>query len=176
MNHPFMPKSTALWLIENTSLTFEQIGQFCGLHELEVKTIADAENRKAQGLDPILQGQLTREEIARCESDKDARLELRQTVVDAQKKQNKKGIGYTPMLHRQNRLGGVLWIIKNYPELTDGQVARLMRSTNPTVASVRNKTHKNYSGIQIQSPIVLGLVSESALREQIEKSAKTKKN
>ncbi|MCL1892260.1 MAG: DUF1013 domain-containing protein [Alphaproteobacteria bacterium] len=169
MNYPYMPKSTALWLVENTSLTFEQIADFCGLHELEVKTIADAERSKVQGLDPILNKQLTAEDITRCEADTSARLALRDNVVQAQKKQNKKGIGYTPMLHRQNRMGGILWIIRNYPELTDGQIARLMRSTNPTVASIRNKTHKNYSNIQIQSPIVLGLVSESALREQLDK-------
>ena len=97
---------------------------------------------------------------------------MRETIVNAQNAQNKKGIGYTPKLHRQNRLGGILWILKNYPELSDGQIARLMRSTNPTVASVRNKTHKSYSLIQIQSPIVLGLVSESALHDAIAKARK----
>lgn len=172
MNYPYMPKSTALWLVENTALTFEQIGSFCGLHELEVKSIADSEKHKIQGLDPIVSGQVTREEIARCEGDPTARLALRGEIVDAQKAQNKKGVGYTPMLHRQNRLGGILWIIKNYPDLSDGQVARLMRSTNPTVAGIRNKTHKNYAGIHIQSPIVLGLVSESALQEAIAKTEK----
>lgn len=172
MNYPYMPKSTALWLVENTALSFEQIGDFCGLHELEVKSIADSEKHKVQGLDPIVSGQLTRDEIQRCEADSTAQLQLRDTIVAAQKAQNKKGVGYTPMLHRQNRLGGVLWILKNYPELSDGQVARLMRSTNPTVASIRNKTHKNYAGISIQSPIVLGLVSESALQDAVTKAEK----
>lgn len=172
MNYPYMPKSTALWLIENTALTFEQIADFCGMHELEVKNIADAETYKIQGLNPVLNGQLTREDIAAAEADLTARLTLREAVVAKQKAQNKKGVGYTPKLHRQNRLGGVLWILKNYPELSDGQVARLMRSTNPTVASVRNKTHKSYSTIQIQSPIVLGLVSESALQDAVAKAAK----
>ena len=169
MNYPYMPKSTALWLIENTALTFEQIADFCGLHELEVKNIADAESNKMQGLNPIINGQVTREDIEKCEADPEARLTLREEIVAAQKAQNKKGVGYTPKLHRQNRLGGILWILKNYPELSDGQVARLMRSTNPTVASIRNKTHKSYSLIQIQSPIVLGLVSESAIREAVAK-------
>ncbi|MDR2413041.1 MAG: DUF1013 domain-containing protein [Rickettsiales bacterium] len=173
MNYPYMPKSTALWLIENTALTFDQIAEFCGLHELEVKNIADSETYKIQGLNPILSGQLTSSDIKRCEADPSARMVLREEIINAQKKQNKKGIGYTPKLHRQNRLGGILWIIKNYPELSDGHIARLMRSTNPTVASVRGKTHKSYSTIQIQSPIVLGLVSESALHEAV---AKTKKN
>ena len=172
MNYPYMPKSTALWLIENTALTFEQIADFCGMHELEVKNIADAETYKIQPLNPILSGQLTREDIATCEADANARLTLRKEIVDAQQKQNKRGVGYTPKLHRQNRLGGILWIIKNYPELSDGQVARLMRSTNPTVASVRNKTHKSYSIIQIQSPIVLGLVSESAIHDAVAKAQK----
>ncbi len=172
MNYPYMPKSTALWLIENTSLTFEQIAEFCGLHELEVKNIADAETQKIQGLNPILNGQVTREDIKRCEDDPTARLVLAENIIRAQNAQNKKGVGYTPKLHRQNRLGGILWILKNCPELSDGQIARLMRSTNPTVASVRNKTHKNYSEIQIQSPIVLGLLSESALHDAVAKANK----
>lgn len=172
MNYPYMPKSTALWLVENTALTFEQIAEFCGLHELEVKNIADAESSKIQGLNPILSGQVTREDIMEAETDPSKRLTLRTEIVEAQKKQNKKGVGYTPKIHRQNRLGGVLWIVRNHPELTDGQVARLMRSTNPTVASIRNKTHKSYSAITIQSPIVLGLVSESALFDAVEKAKK----
>ena len=170
MNYPYMPKSTALWLIENTALTFEQIADFCGLHELEVKNIADAESNKMQGLNPIISGQVTREDIKKCEDDPNARLTLRETIVEAQKKQNKKGVGYTPKLHRQNRLGGILWILRNYPDLTDGQIARLMRSTNPTVKSIREKTHKSYSTIQIQSPIVLGLVSESAVHDAVAKA------
>ena len=170
MNYPYMPKSTALWLIENTALTFEQIADFCGLHELEVKNIADAESNKMQGLNPIISGQVTREDIENCEKDPNARLTLRETIIEAQKKQNKKGVGYTPKLHRQNRLGGILWILRNYPELTDGQIARLMRSTNPTVKSIRDKTHKSYSMIQIQSPIVLGLISESAVRDAVAKT------
>ena len=138
MNYPYMPKSTALWLIENTALTFEQIADFCGLHELEVKNIADAETQKIQGLNPILNGQVTREDIALCESDPTARLTLQESIVRAQNAQNKKGIGYTPKILRQNR----------------------------------NKTHKSYTEIQIQSPIVLGLVSESALHDAIAKAAK----
>jgi hypothetical protein len=172
MNYPYMPKSTALWLIENTSLSFEQIADFCGLHELEVRSIADAENHKIQGLDPVISGQLSRENITEAEKDPSVRLILNESVISTQKGQDKKGIGYTPMMHRKNRLGGVLWIVKNYPELSDGQVAKLMRSTNPTVSSVRNKTHKNYNDIHIQSPVVLGLISESALHEQLAKAKK----
>ncbi len=171
MNYPYMPKSTALWLIENTSLTFEQIAEFCGMHELEVKNIADAENHKMQGLNPILNGQLTRENIAAAEADPSVRLVLTQEIVNAQEK-NKRGGGYTPKLHRQNRMGGILWILKNYPELSDGAVARLMRSTNPTVASVRNKTYKNFSDIRVCNPITLGLVSEAVLKDEVTKAQK----
>ena len=145
------------------------------MHESEVKNIADAESNKMQGLNPIINGQVTREDIEKCEADPNARLTLREAIVEAQKQQNKRGVGYTPKLHRQNRLGGILWIVKNYPELTDGQIARLMRSTNPTVKSIREKVHKSYSLIQIQSPIVLGLVSESALHEAVAKAKKSSK-
>lgn len=172
MNYPYMPKSTAQWLIENTALSFEQIADFCGLHELEVKSIADSEKNRAHGLDPVQSGQLTREDVEKCEADPEARLTLRENIVAAQKAHSKKGVGYTPTMHRKNRLGGVLWIVKNYPELTDGQIARLMRSTNPTVASIRNKTHKSYAAINISSPIVLGLVSEYALNEAAAKARK----
>lgn len=169
MNYPYMPKSTALWLIENTSLTFEQISDFCGLHELEVKNIADAESYKFQPLNPILSGQITREDIAKCEADPSARLTLRTEIIDSQQAQNKRGVGYTPKIHRQNRLFGVWWILKHYPILSDGQIARLMHSTNPTVASIRNKSHASYHELEKGgvSPIVLGLVSESAILEAV---------
>ena len=103
MNYPYMPKSTALWLIENTALTFEQIADFCGLHELEVKNIADAESCKIQPLNPILSSQLTREDIEACEKNPALRLTLRSEIIAAQQKQNKKAVGYTPKIHRQNK-------------------------------------------------------------------------
>ena len=106
MNYPYMPKSTALWLIENTALTFEQIAEFCGLHELEVKNIADAETYKIQPLNPILSGQLTREDIENCEADASARLTLRREIVEAQQKQNKRGVGYTP-----NYIARTVWAV-----------------------------------------------------------------
>jgi len=167
-----MPKSTALWLVENTALTFEQIAEFCGLHELEIKSIADSEKHLVQGLDPIVSGQLKRENIKETEADPTKRLILQNIIVDAQKDQNKSSASYTPIMHRKNRLGGILWIIRNYPELSDNQVAKLMRSTKPTVDAIRNRTHKNYNDIQIQSPIVLGLISESALRAGLDKVKK----
>ncbi|MFQ6777972.1 MAG: cell cycle transcriptional regulator TrcR [Alphaproteobacteria bacterium] len=174
MNYPYMPKSTALWLIENTALTFEQIAEFCGMHELEIKNIADAESHKIQGLNPILNGQLTRENIKECEANPEKKLVLLSAIVDAQKAHNKRGVGYTPKLHRQNRMGGILWILKNYPDLSDGQVARLMRSTNTTVSSIRDKTHASYANIEVCNPITLGLVSKSVLDEENIKAQKKK--
>jgi len=172
VNYPYMPKSTALWLIENTSLSFEQIAEFCGLHELEIKSLADEEVHKIAGTNPVVSGQLTAENIAECEKDPEKKLHLTELAAEIQKTQDKKGAGYTPMMHRKNRLGGILWIVRNYPDLSDGQIAKLARSTRPTVASIRGRTHKNFSEIHIQSPIVLGLVSESALREQLAKIKK----
>ncbi len=169
MNYPYMPKSTALWLIENTALTFEQIADFCGLHELEVKNIADAESCKIQPLNPILSSQLTREDIEACEKNPALRLTLRSEIIAAQQKQNKKAVGYTPKIHRQNRLGGIEWILKNYPDLTDNKIADLMRSTKKTVESVRNRTHPDIKEIQknMQNPIVLGLVTEGAIHDAV---------
>ncbi|MBR5904274.1 MAG: DUF1013 domain-containing protein [Alphaproteobacteria bacterium] len=174
-NYPYMPKSTALWLIENTSLTFEQIAKFCGLHELEVKNIADAEVNKIQGLNPILNGQLTREDIERCEADPDAELVLREIIVEAQETQKKHGNAYTPKMYRQNRPEGILWIIKNYPELSDSKIAKLMHSTSKTVKAIRNKTHTLSKELTPKNPVVLGLVSMSALQEAKDKALKTRK-
>ena len=171
MNYPYMPKSTALWLIENTSLTFEQIAEFCGMHELEIKNLADAESNKIQGLDPVLSGQLTREDIRAAEADPSLRLTLAQNIVDAQNSNRGKG-GYTPKLHRQNRKGSILWLLKNYPELSDKQIADLMRSTKPTVLSLRNKTAKDYTEIKICNPVTLGLVSEGVLKDEVTKAQK----
>lgn len=161
-----MPSSTAQWLIENTSLTFEQIADFCGLHELEVSAIANAEVRKIQGLNPILNGQLTKEEIVRCEQDPEASLSLSEIVVENKKSQDVKS-KYVPMILRQNRVGGIVWIIKNYPEIPDTQIAKLMRSTKKTVEAIRSKQHPGIN--QIQNPVVLGLVSEYDLQKAVEK-------
>ncbi len=166
-----MPTSTAQWLIENTKLTFEQIANFCGLHELEVTAIANAETRKMQGLNPILNGQLTRDEILRCESDPAARLELNDSAIAAQKSQPNKS-RYIPLIHRQNRIGGILWLLKNYPELSDTQIAKLLRSTKKTVEALRNKTHSSLGSATIQNPIVLGLTTEGSVQEAVAKAKK----
>lgn len=168
-SYPYMPGSTAQWLIENTSLTFEQISEFCGLHELEVSAIANAEVRKMQGLNPVLNGQLSKEEIIRCEKDPEARLALSESVVENKKSQSAKS-KYVPKILRQNRIGGIVWIIKNYPEISDSQIAKLMRSTKKTVEAIRLKQHPGMN--QIQNPVVLGLVSEYDLKKAVEKIRK----
>ncbi|MDR2686074.1 MAG: DUF1013 domain-containing protein [Rickettsiales bacterium] len=171
MNHPYMPSSTAKWLIENTALTFEQIAEFCGLHELEVKSIADSEFSKVQGLDPVHTCQLAKEDIENCEKDPALRLTLLKGITDEQKAAGKK-FKYTPIMHRQNRGGGILWLLKNYPELSDTNIAKLMRSTKTTVSLMRSKTHKSYAETEITNPVVLGLVSGSVLQEMVAKARK----
>ncbi|MDR0449431.1 MAG: DUF1013 domain-containing protein [Rickettsiales bacterium] len=163
-----MPASTAKWLIENTALSFEQIAEFCGLHELEVKSIADSENSKIQGLNPLLAGQIDKEDIEKCEADHSLRLELKKGIADEQASAKK--FRYTPIKHRRHRGGGILWLIKNYPELTDTTIAKLMRSTKTTVSLMRSKTHKSYADTEISNPVVLGLISGVALQELVDKA------
>lgn len=157
MAQPLMPKATAVWLVENTALTFEQIADFCNLHPLEVQAIADGEvGAGIQGLDPIISGELTLEEIDRCSGDPDARLAAaRSRVPQARVKQ--KGARYTPVSKRQDRPDAIAWILKNYPELGDAQISRLIGTTKPTISAVRNKTHWNASNIKPQNPVSLGL-------------------
>jgi len=164
-----MPSSTARWLVENTALTFDQIAEFCGLHELEVKSIADSETSKVQGLNPILSGQIDKEEIERCEADPALRLQLKEGFVNSKEKIAKK-FRYTPMKHRQHRGGGILWLIRNYPVLSDTTIAKLMRSTKATVSMMRSKTHKSYGDTEISNPVVLGLISGVELNELVEKA------
>lgn len=171
MSKPYMPSSTAKWLIENTALTFEQIAEFCQLHELEVKSIADSEHSKIQGLNPILTGQLDKEDIEKCEADPALRLTLKKGIESEQASANKKA-RYTPIKHRQNRGGGILWLLKNYPELPDSVIAKIMRSTKTTVSLMRSKTHKAYGDTDIVNPVVLGLVSGSVLQAYVERARK----
>lgn len=159
MAQPLMPKATAVWLVENTALTFEQVAEFCNLHPLEVQAIADGEvGSGIQGLDPIIGGELTQEEIDRCVADPDARLEpAKSRVPEARMKQ--KGARYTPVSKRQDRPDAIAWLLKNYPELSDAQISRLIGTTKPTINSVRGKTHWNAQNIKPQNPVGLGLCS-----------------
>lgn len=165
MNAPLMPKATAIWLIENTALTFEQIAEFCGLHPLEVQSIADGEVAKGIiGLDPVLGGQLTKEEIARCEKDSAQHLRLaesakRHMVQESKSKKTK----YTPVARRQDKPDAVAWLLKNCPELTDAQIVKLIGTTKTTIESVRTKEHWNTPNIKPKDPVLLGLCSQAEM-------------
>ncbi len=167
MAQPLMPKATAVWLIDNTSLSFEQIGDFCGLHPLEVKAIADGEVAGGiVGLDPVANGQLTAQEIARCQADPDVRLilaerELPRPVVRA------KGPRYTPITKRGDKPDAIAWLLKTYPQLPDSAITRLVGTTKPTIAAVRDRTHWNSPNIKPRSPVVLGLCTQYELDDAL---------
>lgn len=163
MTIPLMPKATAVWLIENTSLAFQQIAEFCHLHILEVKNLADSESSQAMvGFDPIASGQLTLEEIHRCEKDNNAKLQL-SVAITADSVLGKKRTRYTPLAKRQERPDAIAWLIKYYPDLNDTQISKLVGTTKPTIDSVRNKTHWNAHNIKPRNPVQLGFCSQAEL-------------
>jgi hypothetical protein len=167
MTRPLMPKATAVWLVDNTALTFDQISAFCELHILEVQAIADAEVAVGmQGLDPIRGGELGLEEIRRCEADSSAHLKRTKAATDHAKQQKKKG-RYTPVSKRQDRPDAISWLLKNYPELTDAQIGKLVGTTKPTINSVRDRSHWKTSNITAQNPVSLGLCSNAELEKAI---------
>jgi hypothetical protein len=160
---PLMPKATAVWLIENTSLSFKQIADFCGMHELEVKGIADGE--VAQGIignDPIMNGQLTRDEITRCEKDELAHLKISHSVADSLL-HNKKKAKYTPMARRQDKPDAIYWFVKNCPEVEDKNIIKLIGTTKTTIDAIRDKTHWNMQNIRPRDPVLLGLCTQTEL-------------
>ena len=164
---PLMPKATAVWLVENTTLSFVQIAEFCGMHQLEIQAIADDEVAVGmRGLDPISNAQLTPEELDRCQADADARLELAKPKTPVPKARSK-GARYTPVSKRQDRPDAIAWLVKNYPELSDAQISRLIGTTKQTINAVRDKTHWNTQNIKPQSPVGLGLCSEEELEKVI---------
>jgi hypothetical protein len=170
---PLMPKATAVWLVENTSLAFEQIAEFCGLHVLEVKGIADGDVAQGiKGMDPISSGQLTREEIAKAEGDPDHHLRLAQSKVQMPTVSSKRGPRYTPVSRRHERPNAVLWLIKNHPELKDSQIIRLVGTTKPTILQIRDRTHWNSPNLVQQDPVTLGLCSQIDLDAEVKKAAK----
>ena len=176
MNLPLMPKATAIWLVENTSLSFKQIANFCGMHELEIKGIADGEvGAGIKGLNPITNNQLTKEEIDRCSDDSDLELQIIKNEVSAKTEQSKKKKKYTPLSKRQDRPDAVYWLIRNHPELKDSQVARLVGSTKSTIDAIRNRTHWNMTNIRPQDPIGLGLCKQIELDEAIAKAERSMK-
>jgi hypothetical protein len=168
-----MPKATAVWLVENTSLTFEQIAELCGLHVLEVKGIADGDVAQGiKGMDPISSGQLSREEIARGEEDHGHRLSLAAAKVDIPEVKTKKGPRYTPVSRRQDRPNAVLWLLRNHPELKDSQIMRLVGTTKPTIAAIRERTHWNSPNLQPQDPVTLSLCTQIDLDNEVKKAAR----
>lgn len=166
-----MPKATAVWLIENTTLTFEQIGEFCGMHSLEVQGIADGDVATAViGIDPVANGQLSRENLEAAIKDSSVKLKLRESAkeyIDSQKQQKKR---YTPVARRQDKPDAVAWLIKHHPELTDAQIVKLIGTTKNTIKGLRERTHWNIQNIRPRDPVLLGLCLQSALETTVKKA------
>jgi uncharacterized protein len=169
MSAPLMPKATAVWLVENTSLTFEQIADFCGLHPLEIQAIADGEvANQMQGLDPVANGQTTAEEIARCQADPEARLALSPHAMPQVVKH--KGPRYTPIAKRQDKPDAIAYLLRSHPELSDAQITKLIGTTKPTIAAVRDRTHWNSANIKPRHPVALGLCTLDELDDAIHRA------
>jgi hypothetical protein len=168
MAQPLMPKATAVWLFENTTLTFEQIADFCGMHPLEVQAIADGEVAIGmQGRDPVAAGEVTLAEIQRCMADGNARLrpaEQRLPTPEARPK----GARYVPVAKRHDRPDAIAWLLKNYPELTDGQICKLINTTKPTIEKIRDRTHWNAANIKPRNPVGLGLCTETDVQREVD--------
>ncbi len=167
-----MPKATAVWLVDNTALTFRQIAEFCQLHELEVKGIADGDVAMGiKGMDPVNAGQLSRDEIERAEKDPGHQLQLLAPKVEIPEVKTKKGPRYTPVSRRQDRPDAIAWLLRNHPEIPDSQVIKLVGTTKPTIAAIRDRTHWNSANIQPKDPVALGLCSQIELDTAVRKAA-----
>jgi hypothetical protein len=159
-----MPKATAVWLVDNTSMTFEQIADFCGLHPLEVKGIADGEvARDIRGADPVTNGQLTREELDKAQNDPNYRMKAQKSRHAELLKPIKKGPRYTPVSRRQDRPDAIAWFVRNHPEVTDAQISKTLGTTKATIDQVRDRTHWNSTNIKPVDPVTLGLVTQLEL-------------
>ena len=169
---PLMQKATAVWLVENTTLTFRQIADFCGLHELEVNGIADGEVAQGiKGFDPIANRQLTADEIKKGEADPAYRLRLyHNPAADGEEK--RKGPRYTPLSKRQDRPAAIAWLVKFHPELSDGQISKLVGTTKPTIESIRDRTHWNIANIAPVDPVALGLCKQGELDSAVAKAVR----
>ena len=177
MKYPLMPKATAIWLVENTALSFHQIAEFCGLHELEVQGIADGEVAVGmRGYDPIDNNQLTKEEIERCEKDESANLTLIKSTIIEDLPPRKKDTKYTPLSLRQEKPYAILWLLKRYPtELSNSQIAKLTGSTKNTVDNIRNGTYRE-AILETKSPMDIGLCSYLDLEKVLNRSKNKKKD
>ena len=170
MSQPLMPHATASWLVDNTSLTFEQIAAFCGLHILEVQAIADdTAATKLTGRDPVRAAELSHEEIERGQADPSYRLQMHKAPDPGRRS---KGPRYTPVSKRQDKPDGIAWIVRNHPEVTDGQIGKLIGTTRATIAAIRDRTHWNIANITPKDPVTLGLCTQRELDAAIVKAAK----
>lgn len=168
---PLMPKATAVWLIDNTKLTFKQIADFCGMHELEAKGIADGEVANGVvGIDPVVSGQLDKEEIERCSKDPSAKLQLKVSVAyeAVSKSRKKSGAKYTPIARRQDKPDAIYWLIKNFPEIKDADIIKLIGTTKSTLEAIRSRSHWNMANIRQRDPVLLGICSQTDLDKVIE--------
>lgn len=171
---PLMPKATAVWLVENTALTFDQIADFCKLHPLEVQAIADEEVAVGiVGRDPITNGELSAEEIKRCEADADARLRLAEATMPRPATRTQ-GPRYTPVAKRQERPDAIAWLLRNYPELTDAQIGRLVGTTKSTINAVRDRTHWKAANIKPVDPVDIGMCSYEDLLSAVQTARRRK--
>jgi uncharacterized protein len=172
MSALLMPKATAMWLVDNTSLTFEQIGKFCNLHPLEIQALADGDI-VIRSADPTSGGQLSMDDIHACEKDPTKMLcatEKPRTVVRARKKETR----YIPIAKRHDKPNAIAWLVKHHPEMTDAQISRLLGTTRPTIMNIRNRTHKDMEKIQAQSPVKLGLCNDDDLQNELEQANRVK--
>jgi hypothetical protein len=173
---PLMPKATAVWLLDNTALTFDQIAEFCKLHPLEVKAIADGDAAQGiKGLDPIQTGQLTREQISAAEDNPELKLALNEArVAVPAPERGKKGPRYTPVSRRQDRPNAILWLVRNHPELKDAAIMRLVGTTKSTIAAIRDRTHWNAAALTPMDPVTLGLCTQTDLDFEVNRANKEK--
>jgi len=174
MTKPLMAKATAVWLVDNTTLSFKQIAEFCGMHELEVQGIADGDVATGvKGFDPVASSQLDPKEIEKGEKDPGYKLKLKFNAA-ATGEEKRRGPRYTPLSKRQDRPAAILWLVRFHPELADAQIAKLVGTTKPTIATIRERTHWNIQNIQPIDPVALGLCRQTELDAAVQKAAKKK--
>ncbi len=176
MEYPLMRKATAVWLLDNTTLTFRQIASFCGLHELEVSGIADGEVASGiRGIDPIINSQLTAEEIKKCEADEQLDLQLYKNPAAVGEKKSR-GPKYTPLSKRQDKPAAIAWLVKFHPEITDAQISKLIGTTKNTIKAIRERTHWNINNLTPTDPVILGLCKQIELQKILDKIPKENSN
>ena len=174
MEYPLMRKATAVWLLDNTTLTFRQIATFCGLHELEVSGIADGEVAGGiRGIDPIINSQLTAEEILKCEANEELDLKLYKNPAAVGEKKSR-GPKYTPLSKRQDKPAAIAWLVKFHPEVSDGQISKLIGTTKNTIKAIRERTHWNINNLTPADPVILGLCKQIELQKVLDKLPKEK--